>query len=132
MFRPKIFSDSIFIVLCFSICKISYAQNKEPVWLTSVETPIVFGIKDKFDIKKDYIINYVVRSSTGSSFLAKKYSSEDYSRVTFPRDFVDMKTGEPGWHRSTGCLGEAYSWEIIVDDRLIDKGEFRCGRNKKQ
>ncbi|WP_444927203.1 hypothetical protein ACJJI4_04355 [Microbulbifer sp. TRSA002] len=117
----------IFCILLLTIFTSLPTYSIEPAWLTAACFNMNFAVWDKFGTK-GYDVLYKVRSGDGHEFSAKlKASGHNSSKVNFPRDFKDDKSGKDA---SVVCHGSSdYFWEIYVHGELKERGKVSFNRD---
>ena len=107
---------------------IGSSEAIEPVWLTAACYELKLSAWDKFGTK-DYKVTYIVKSDTGSEFIAEfNANGHNSSAVVFPKDFTDKNSSKKA---SLSCHGTTeYIWEIYVEDKLKESGNVSFSRRR--
>jgi len=122
---------SILFLCMLMFAQVVSAEEPKSIWITSACYQLKLTANDKLSVKKNYVATYLVTSSKGETYIAKKLatSSDRHSGdVVFPDDFKNKKTNLQAY---ADCFeGDRYNWQIFVDDDLKDSGFLEFKREK--
>lgn len=119
----------LFVVICmFFGGKEACGYELKPEWHTSANYKIILLVKDKWNVPKFYKAKYVVKISNLTFMAEREVTGVDSTsaKVTFPDDFSNPETNQKAW---IDINGKESTWEIYVNDELMEDGTFLFKRS---
>jgi hypothetical protein len=117
-------------IVLVSFSTLSIGEETKRAWMVSACYKFNLAVWDKFN-SEVASVKYTVTAKDGTVFVTERNATDDPnpSAVVFPDDFHDAKA--PKISASVNCFyGEPYTWEVYVNDVLIDSGTIGFMRNK--
>lgn len=129
MKKMKLVYVSLLIISLAYFSTLSIGAEMKRTWMRSACYKFNLTAWDKFS-DEAYVAKYKITSSKGEAFIAERNATDSNSAmVVFPDDFHDAKAKDI--KASVDCFhGDKYTWEIYVEDILIDSGTIGFTRNK--